>query len=281
MFFRQFVNKRLSQSQKTGIKALLLILKGQVLHIDLACTLKSECKLSNKILIGTHHKTGSYWLSSVFQNICRHYSLTFYAGTQDSLPEQYDVFFQNHSVFDLDSIGVPFRGIHIIRDPRDVIISGCFYHQKSEEEWLHRPRKDLQGLTYQQKINSYRNIDDQILFEMENVGKETICDMLNWDYTCSSFYELKYEDLIEDIDLILFHKIFSFLGFPGSVIPNLLAIAYNKSLFSGLHSKSVHIRSGETNQWKKYFKPNHKDRFLELFGDALIRLGYEKKTNWT
>lgn len=280
MIFGQFVSKRLSQSQKTRIKALLLILKGQVLHFDLACSLKSECKLSNKILIGTHHKTGSYWLSSIFQNICRYHSLMFYAGTQDSLPAQYDVFFQNHSVFDLDSVGVPFRGIHIIRDPRDVIISGCSYHQKSEEEWLHRPRKDLQGLTYQQKINSYRNIDDQILFEMENVGKETICDMLNWDYTRSSFYELKYEDLIEDIDLILFHKIFSFLGFPGSMIPNLLAVAYNKSLFSGQHSKSVHIRSGKTNQWKEYFKPNHKDRFLGLFGDALIRLGYEKNNNW-
>ena len=280
MIFRQFVSKKISQSQKTRIKALLLILKGQVLHIDLACSLKSECKLSNKILIGTHHKTGSVWLSSIFQNICHYHSLTFYAGKQDSLPAQFDVFFQNHSVFDLDSIGVPFRGIHIIRDPRDVIISGCFYHQKSEEEWLHRPRKDLQGFTYQQKINSYRSIDDQILFEMENVGRETIFNMLNWDYTRSSFYELKYEDLIEDIDLILFHKIFSFLGFPGSVIPNLLAIAYNKSLFSGLHSKSVHIRSGKTNQWKEYFKPNHKDRFLGLFGDALIRLGYENN-NWT
>ena len=115
---------------------------------------------------------------------------------------------------------------------------------------------------------------------MENVGRITICDMLDWEYTHSSFYECKYEDLIEDIDMILFHKIFSFLGFQGSLIPSLLTIVYNKSLFSGQNIKSVHIRSGKTNQWKMYFKPIHKDRFLELFGDGLNRLGYARNNDW-
>ena len=281
MGFRQSLIKRLSQSQKTRIKALQLILRGQTNDIDLAFGLKQECKLSNKILIGTHHKTGTVWLESIFREICRSHNLKFYTGEQDSLPAQFDVFLQDHSVFDLDSIAAPFRGIHIIRDPRDVIISGCFYHQKSDEKWLHRPLSNLQGLTYQQKINSYKNVDDQILFEMENAGRDTIRDMMNWDYTRASFCEIKYEDLIEDFDLILFHKMFSFLGFPGSRIPRLLTVAYGRSLFSGQQKKSVHIRSGKTNQWKRHFKPSHKDRFLELFGDGLQRLGYEKDDNWT
>jgi len=281
MNFRQFIKKRLSQSQKDRIKVLLSILKIPGYDTVSSCSFKSGCKLSHKILIGTHHKTGTSWLNSIFRDICRHHSLIYYYGSQDSLPGLFDVFFQDHSIFDFHSLGVGFRGIHLIRDPRDVIISGCFYHQKSGEAWLHRPMKELQGFTYQQKINSYGNIDDKILFEMENSGRETICDMLNWNYTRSSFYEMKYEDLIKDTDLMLFHKLFCFLGFPGSVIPSLLAISYNNSLFSGQHRKSVHIRSGETNQWKNYFKPSHKDRFLELFGDALIRLGYEKDDNWT
>ena len=154
------MSKKFNQSQKTRIKALLLKFNDQEGYIDSASRLKSECKLPNKILIGTHHKTGTVWFSSIFQYICHYHSLNFYAGKQDGLPLQFDVFFQDHSVFDLDSIGVPFRGIHIIRDPRDVIISGSFHHQKSKEKWLHRPRENLQGLTYQQKINSYRNIDD-------------------------------------------------------------------------------------------------------------------------
>jgi hypothetical protein len=115
---------------------------------------------------------------------------------------------------------------------------------------------------------------------MENAGKRTIDDMLNWNYANPSFYEAKYESLIEDVDLTLFHGMFTFLRFPGSVVPSLLAIAYENSLFSGQREESVHIRSGQSSQWKAYFKPSHKDRFLQLFGDALIRLGYEKDHRW-
>jgi hypothetical protein len=104
--------------------------------------------------------------------------------------------------------------------------------------------------------------------------------MLNWDYDRSSFYELKYEELIEDVDLRLFHDVFTFLGFPGSTIPSLLGVAYSNSLFSSQVRRSTHIRSGQKNQWKKYFKPLHKDRFLSLFDDALVRLGYETSNDW-
>lgn len=240
---------------------------------------KFELKLSNKILIGTHHKTGTVWLRSIFKKICLKYSLNFYDGIQDNLPEQFDVFLQDHSKFDVNSLGMEFFGIHLIRDPRDVIISGCFYHQKADEKWLHIPRNQFNGLTYQQKINSFKNIDDQILFEMENIGKATVLDMINWDYTNPYFLELKYEDLIVDIDMVLFNKIYSFLGFPESIIPNLIEISFNNSLFSK-KVNNKHIRSGKKNQWKKYFKQTHKERFIELFDDLLIQLGYEKDNNW-
>lgn len=94
---------------------------------------KPQLKLSKKILIGTHHKTGTVWLLSIFKKICYSYSLNFYNGLQSNLPEQFDVFFQTHSKFDLDSFDDEFRGIHLIRDPRDVVISGSFYHQKAIE----------------------------------------------------------------------------------------------------------------------------------------------------
>ena len=242
--------------------------------------LELGCEIPYKILVGTHHKTGTAWLSSIFKSICNYHSLIYYEGKQDNLPEQFDLFFQDHSKFDFSSWKTPFRGVHMIRDPRDVIVSGCFYHKKSREEWLHKPRKEFNGLTYQQKINSYSDINDQILFEMENVGKGNIDDMLNWNYIHPSFYEIKYEDLIEDTNLMLFHEIFNFLEFPGKVIPSLLAISYNNSLFSGKLQQSVHIRSGKKSQWKQYFKQIHKERFWDLFNNALIKLGYEQDHNW-
>lgn len=237
-------------------------------------------KLDKKVLVGTHHKTGTVWMKKIFSQICQNFWLKFFYGEQEKLPRNFDIFFQEHSLFDLDKLQMEYRGLHLIRDPRDIIVSGCFYHQKAHEQWLHIKRNEFGGLTYQQKINSYDSLDDQIMFEMEHSGRKSILDMLNWNYTNPAFYEVKYEDLILDENLILFNNIFTFLRFPGEDIPKILKIAYNNSLFSGKLKNSVHIRSGETRQWEKYFKPSHKTRFLELFGNALIKLEYENNDDW-
>jgi hypothetical protein len=144
----------------------------------------------------------------------------------------------------------------------------------AEEMWLHQPLDEFDGLTYQEKLNSYNSLDDQILFEMEHASHTVIKRMLEWDYDNPSFMELKYEDLIVDTDLRLFHDVFVFLGFDGKSIPDLLKIAFDNSIFSG-NLTSTHIRSGKNGQWNKYFKPIHIQRFYELFGDSITKLGYE------
>lgn len=241
---------------------------------------KRSIELNNSILVGTHHRSGTMWLSSIFNGICEEFGLKFYSGEQEKMPKDFDVFFQHHSRFDPGQLQVEYRGLHMMRDPRDRIVSGCFYHQKSEEEWLHTRRDEFGGLTYQEKINSYESLDDQIMFEMENSGLYDIREMLDWNYKNPAFFEVKYEDLISDENLILFQRIFAFLGFPSKAIPQILSISYDNSLFSGSLRNSIHIRSGETRQWEKYFNPGHKARFLEIFGDALIRLGYESNDDW-
>lgn len=241
---------------------------------------KAKLELPNKILIGTHHKTGTVWLLSIFATISNEFGLNFYKGKQTNLSVEYDIFFQDHSKFYFDTLDNSVRGLHIIRDPRDVVISGVFYHQKSKEKWLHKPKKKFGGLSYQEKLNSCENLDQKIHMEINRSAKTNINDMITWSYSNPAFYELKYEELIADIDLILFHKIFTFLGFPASTLPTLLEIAYDNSIFSGKLDNSDHIRSGASSQWVKYFKQSHKDRCLELFGDALIRLGYEEDDKW-
>ncbi|MGD1711796.1 sulfotransferase domain-containing protein [Dapis sp. BLCC M172] len=231
--------------------------------------------IDGKVLVGTHHKTGSVWMRKVFFRIAKKLDFVYYGGSQDSLPKNnFDIFFDDHSRFKLDLLP-PYRGLHLIRDPRDIIISGCFYHQKADEKWLHTKRKEFGGLTYQEKINSYSSIDEQIFFEMEHTAAITINDIRKWDYNNSNFIEIKYENLIEDNNLILFEQIFTFLGFPERFISTILEIAYQNSIFSGQVKKSLHVRSGKKNQWEEFFKDKHKKRFIELFGDTLIKLGYK------
>lgn len=236
--------------------------------------------LPHQILVGSHHKTGTVWMRKVFSCICERLDLVFFAGEQENLPVDFDIFMQNHSRFNTREFSDSVRGMHIIRDPRDRIVSGMYYHQKSEESWLHQPMEELGGATYQEKISSFDTIEEQLMFEMEHSGRWGIEEMLDWDYSDVRFMNVKYEELIVDRDLQLFHNIFSFLGFPGSAIPICLDCAYRNSLFSGNIEKSVHVRSGKSSQWKSHFTSDHKQRFVELFGDALITLGYEEDNHW-
>ncbi|MGC1306605.1 MAG: sulfotransferase domain-containing protein [Phormidesmis sp.] len=164
-----------------------------------------------------------------------------------------------------------------MRDPRDIVISGCFYHLDAAEDWLHVPRAGFGGLSYQDKMRSLPSLNERILFEMENQAYHTIKCIDSWNYQHQNFIEAKWEDLIEDKDLKLFEVMFKFLGFKEGVIDSLLEIAWRNSLFSNeIERNTLHVRSGKIGQWKTLYMPEHSARFKSLFGDILVRLGYEE-----
>lgn len=233
---------------------------------------------TDRVLVGTHHKCGTVWMKGVFSAVCDQLSLVFYTGEQRHLPRRYDVFFQDHSRFRFSTLIGPHRGLHLIRDPRDVIISGVFYHERcTSERWLTVPNPKFQGRSYQQTLAGLPSLEEKMRFEMLH-GPRSIRDMLAWNYRNPVFYEAKYEDLIEDVELRRFRAIFTFLGYPEDQMADLLQLAFDGSLFSG--RTSAHVRSGQPRQWQSYFtKPLHR-QFLECFGDALVRLGYEQNDQW-
>lgn len=225
-------------------------------------------------LVGTHHKTGTVWMRDVFRQICEHRGTLFFSGRQRDAPAACAVIFEDHSKFDLAALAVPFRGLHMIRDPRDVITSGAFYHRHAAEKWLHRRQWRFGLKSYRTAINACPTEEKALLFEMENAAGRTIRAMLDWDYTNPCFFEVRYEDLIQDETLEIFRRIFIFLGYEEAELPSLLEIVRQNSLFSGCRNPH-HVRSGKVAQWKEHFTPALRARFVELFGDALERLGYE------
>jgi hypothetical protein len=236
----------------------------------------------DRVLVGTHHKCGTVWMIKIFRAICVRRSLVFYDGEQRHLPRHYDVFFQDHSQFDFTTLVGPHRGLHLIRDPRDLIISAAFYHEVcTTERWLRRRRWAFYGRSYQTSLARLPSLEDKLLFEMMHSSGATIRDMLAWNYANPNFYEAKYEDLIADVALRRFQDIFAFLRFPEDQMDELLQIAFANSLFSGqVTAPPGHIRSGQPGQWRMFFTKTIHRRFLELFGDVLIRLGYERNDQW-
>ena len=172
-------------------------------------------------VVATHHKTGTVWMRSIFRGIANELDIPFANMKKRDVkaPSNIDIpsiLFNDHSHF----INAPWmlshsqcRLLHIIRDPRDVLISAMNYHRTARERWLQKAQHEFQGKTYQEKLNSLPDDHARYLFEMENSTMRIITDMQVWKYDMPGCFECKYEDLIADVNMELFSKVFRHFGF--------------------------------------------------------------------
>lgn len=230
-------------------------------------------QLSLPVLVGLHHKTGTRWMRYIFKTLA---ATLRQQGARDLIRVSV------HSQFSEQELARDFRGFHMIRDPRDVVISGLHYHKKSDEKWLHVPQEEFGGLTYQQKLNSLPSHDEQFFFELNNCAKATISAMAAWRYDDPRFYEARYEDMVNDVKALKFTQALMFLGFHGPLMLQGTQLFLATGLFPGkpIPEGHSHIRNGQAQQWRTDFRRRQGEQFVELLGDCLIRLGYEPDHSW-
>jgi hypothetical protein len=249
--------------------------------------------LNRFAVVATHHKTGTVWMRTVFQRIASSIGVPF-INIKAVRPSELRamsapaILFNDHSKFNKIRwmlANDAFRILHLIRDPRDVVVSAMHYHLRATEKWLHVQRKSFSGMSYQQALNNLDDDHSRYLFEMENSAGRVIRDMGKWDYLLSNSLECKYETLILDSDRSVFRRIIGHLGFADDEVDECLRLFWKHSLFGELGeqaktAKSKHIRSGEVTQWKKVFDRDMAASFLDKFGNVLIKLDYERDNSW-
>ncbi|GAB4440065.1 MAG: hypothetical protein Kow0031_22020 [Anaerolineae bacterium] len=205
-----------------------------------------------------------------------------------------------------------YRGFHVIRDPRDIVVSGYFSHLKThpvsanESPWLYEYRQHLQSLP---------DIEAGLLAELE------FCTpyferLRAWDYNNPNVLELRYETLTAQPETI-FLQIFEFLGIKTpqyaplttaamtgafglhrwlnfkqprrEKLPSLLlqAILWHNSFrrrsggrHHGQENQAHHYRKGVAGDWRNYFTPSVKAAFKSRYGDLVVHLSYEPDNNW-
>lgn len=247
--------------------------------------------------IGTHHKTGTLWMRSVFRKLAAWMDVpervVYPSVTGKVIPDDDRIFlFSWSSTFRPAILDLPeVRILHIIRDPRDVLLSGYRYHQHAPErgeEFLHEARDDLDGLTYQQHMNALPSEADKMLFEMGEKHAQTLAEMLSWDYTRANAIEVRYEDLIADTTCDGFRDHLRNLGLTEVEVSKGVDIFWGNALFGGLARAedrvdrvARHIASGKASQWRDRMPRSVAEAYAEAHGDALVRLGYESHpTAW-
>jgi hypothetical protein len=229
---------------------------------------------------GAHHKAGTVWFRRVLQAVATEYGLRFFGGSQDDLPPQADLFFQDNSWIDADALQA-FRGSHVIRDPRDLVVSGYHYHLWTGEAWAHEPWPSLGGKTYQEHLRSLDE-DGGLHAEIDRVAKMAL-DMVRWDYDDARFVNLRYEDVVAD-GSTAFTTIFQHYGFSDAAVARSTEIALGFTLEKAAaipkpEGKS-HVRSGKPGEWRDRFTAAHLEHCKEAMADTLVALGYESGTDW-
>jgi len=229
-----------------------------------------------------HHKIGTVWWGNILGAVASRCGVSYGEVSETEFPESADVYLFRHSRdFDRSCLaGRPFRGTHMIRDPRDVIVSGYFYHLWTTEPWANRPNARYGGRSYREELNRLDQ-HDGLLLEIERIWRDQLRDMLAWDYSQPEFLELRYENVIVD-DVGSFEQVFRHFGFADHEVSEGLRIVEQMS-FRRVAGRKVgqvgaasHLRSGRPGEWREHFTADHLDRWQELGGDAAVaKLGYD------
>lgn len=241
------------------------------------------------LVIATHHKTGTVWMDGVFKAIAGDLGAR-YVNFRSEPVKSADLEHGPFVLFSYDSDLGEFaslldrqdvRILHLIRDPRDVLISAMHYHKASRESWLHEPIPGYDNLTYQRMLQTLPTKDAQYVFEMENSSASTFRDMIEWNYGRANCFEARYEGLRQDTDLAIWQRIMTFLGFDAEEQAAGSRRFWQNSLFGGLSRLgNKHVRSGAVAQWQREFTPELATAFLKRFPGLLQTLGYETSDAW-
>ncbi len=211
----------------------------------------------------------------------------------------------------------PLRGFHLVRDPRDLVVSAYFSHLHSHptHAWpeLIPHRQALQGLDKTQGLHLELEFSAQFLTQMDG-----------WDYGRADVLELQQETFTKD-PYKGFLEVFRFLGVldeshynkvrwlpylvravlnitnrrsgglqplrcPMAQLPGERVLGavwdhrfekFTKGRTKGKEDVKSHYRKGEGGDWRNHFDARHVEAFKARWNGLLLRLGYETDPDWT
>jgi hypothetical protein len=261
-------------------------------------------RVSPQLLVFSYHKTGTSLFLHVMTKLCERLGLALENrfGLVERLSPEPDVVLLPHSMLRCP-IDWPYRAVRLIRDPRDIWVSGYLYHRHCAEEWCTNtdidptppigwPRVDhafahrsedwkrayldrLDGRSYQQNLLE-RSPDDGLDFELEGYTGCTLAAMREWVLNGVDAMDVRLEDVTADFDGTM-TRIFEHFGFTPEQREAALEVARTEDvnrMDDAAIADRPQIHSRRISKWREVLSPAQLGRFEARHGDLIRDLGY-------
>jgi hypothetical protein len=190
----------------------------------------------------------------------------------------------NNRAVDLARLG-SFRLSRFVRDPRDLVVSGYFYHRRGSEPWLRIPRPTehdwyfanghvpeglrASGVSFAEYLGSIPE-EDGLLAELE-FRRYHFESMEEWPDSHPDIATFRYEDVLRD-EVAALRTLFEFYGL--TPLERWLGRQFARRYAVGGRSGDPHVRNPAGGQWRTHFTPKVKQRFDARYAPLVARLGY-------
>jgi hypothetical protein len=212
----------------------------------------------------------------------RHYNshlADFYAGLSEDRISSV-----NNRALDLGQLG-RFRISRFLRDPRDLVVSGYFYHQRGVEDWtrIEAPTSAdwyfangvvpeglrREGTSFARYLESLPE-EEGLIAEIEFRALH-FESMALWPESHPDILTFRYENIIGH-EAEVFRQLFDFYGM--SLIERKLGawLAHRYSL--GRRLADPNISHPAAGQWRKHFTPRVRQAFDARYPGLVGQLGY-------
>jgi hypothetical protein len=192
-------------------------------------------------------------------------------------------------VFDFQDID--FRGTVTFRDPRDLIVSGYYYHLKTNETWANTKRFDWRGLfedqifresfgapvskwfgkSYSQVLNLL-NQEDGLLLELIRVAP-VLRSFNQFPFGDPRILRINFEEILGN-EVDAFKAILLHYGLKSEFMPDVLK-AVDAMSASKTHHKNPHIRVPSGSTWNGILSDSHTQLLKIHFANEVRLSGYE------
>jgi hypothetical protein len=256
------------------------------------------------MMIFCYHKCGT----ALFQNIARSLaerfglSMRVYNGMVTTIDPDVNIVMLTHSLLGFQ-LARAFRGVRIVRDPRDIWVSGYLYHCRCREGWCvntnfstappiryprvdfsreHRPERwkrdylaGLRGKSYQQNLLE-RDRDAGLRFELDRYTGWTLEAMRQWRLNGPEVMEVKLESVAAAFDAQM-RCIFRYLGFPEAHLDEAVRVAAAEDIARMDDTRlaaNPHIYSRTLSKWRDFLSTEQVRLIESRYNDVICRLGY-------